>query len=119
MCDPVQIHVIKARSIGKADCLDADFVAGGQQHGAVHRVLELANIARPAVMDKKAPRLERKRPGRETVAARVARGEVFGQGDDIGRTVSQRRKLQVDHVQPIKEILAKAPRTSLRLQVAI
>ena len=87
---------------------DGDLVRIAEHDGAKHRVLELADIARPIEA-----RDQRHRLGGEAANALfLARGKMGEEGArEIGHVLApppQRRNADREHVQPIEQILAEA-----------
>ena len=91
-----------------------DFSAG-KQGGSLHRIAKLADVPRPAVVGEARGR----RGGKPGLPARELPDEMAGQGHDVLRPVAQRRNVDLHHVEPIEQILAKQPRGDLRLEVAV
>ncbi len=87
----------------------ADRLLGTQHHGALHQVLEFADVSGPRVVLEK--RHHRGRYLRESavVFAVVTRPEVLDEERNGTHPFAQGRDLQRDHVEPIEEVLPKAP----------
>ena len=91
----------------RGQVLGQEFNALADQHGLLHRVLQLADIARPG------ERLQgRHRFGAdvEEVLAKLgveAGGHGARQGGDILHPFAQRRQVERHHVEPVVQVLAK------------
>jgi hypothetical protein len=77
-----------------------DRLLAGQQRGALQHVAQLAHIARPAVIDQRA----------FAVAGETLAGTEEGARDrqDVVAPFGQRRQGQLDHRQPVEQVLAEA-----------
>ena len=89
-----------------------------QRRQPFHHVLQLADVARPSLAQKRLVKLRR---ARQTLA--VAPGEAFQeearQVGNILDPVAQSRQLDRDHAQPVIEFLAKGSRLDLCRQVLV
>jgi len=93
-------------------------VAAGQQ-AVVDDVLQLADIAWPAVLDQLGLGFgaQLHRPVAQPLA--VAADEVPGQWQDVPRPVAQRVQLQGHHVQPVVQVFAEMPGVDRLLQLHV
>src|SRR3954468_4941769 len=94
------------RQIGGGDLLFA-----GHDDNALDRVFELSNITRPEVFDQCIDRLGCEFFWSAFIARRKLEIKMFDQQRNIFSSFAKRRDLKRDHIQPIKEIVAK--RTAL------
>src|SRR5215212_7418795 len=78
-------------AFGRADRLEVDFGAGGQQYGAVNRVLKLAHVAPPWAARDEALRLNREGPRRHAIHVSVFLRKEGGELEDIGWPFAERR----------------------------
>src|SRR5262249_8748047 len=69
-------HLVEPRAVRRKNSVDTDFLATRKQHGAMQRVLELADIARPAIAAECTARLRRQRPQGHAVGLRIFAYEV-------------------------------------------
>jgi hypothetical protein len=78
----------------------------GEQHRAVHGVLQLAHVAGPAVEHQ--PRLASATAAhRHAVGGGVFLDEVLGELEHVGRPLAQRRDFQVHDVEAEQQVLAE------------
>ncbi|MNC67836.1 hypothetical protein D3C75_1183750 [compost metagenome] len=85
----------------------------------VNDVLQLADVARPRILDQLCLgiRAQLHRPVTQPVA--VAANEMPRQGQDVTRPITQRVQLQGHHVQPVIQVLAKMPGIDGLLQLHV
>ena len=86
----------------------ADRAPLAQQHGPLDHVLKLADVARPAVGLEGGNRVVGEALDRLARLVNHAVQEVPGQERDVGNPLAQRRQLDVDHVDPVEEVLAES-----------
>ena len=106
-------------AVRQADGVLIDLHARRQQHRAVHGVLELADIAGPAVGDQAAFGLVGQRLFRHGVGGGILLDEKFGHRHHIARPLTQRRQAQVHHVEPIEQVLTERTVLDGQGQVAV
>src|SRR5437588_3135609 len=92
---------------------------GGEDHGALHDVFELAHIAGPVVIHQKLHHRLRELPEWLRVFLAIAVQEMRQQKRHVFAAVAKRRNLQVDHVQAVKQILAEAALANKREEVDV
>ena len=87
--------------------------------GALDRVAQLADVARPGVGDEQLLRGGRElRAADAPPAARRTRGTA-GERQDVLRPLAQRRDHDLHDVEPVEQVLAEAARLHLRVEVAV
>jgi hypothetical protein len=96
--------------------VDPDLRALAQRDRALDHVLELARIALPATAPEA---LERGRCEAQRVSLCVPLEARERQQRDVLGALAQRGDRDRDHVEPIEQVAAEAPRLDLRLQVAV
>src|SRR3954470_12726446 len=106
-------------AVGQQDRGGIDHRASGQQHRAVHRVFQLADIAAPLMHLQQVDGCRRQVLLRQPVGLGVFLGEVGRQGDDVGRPLAQRRQAQVDDVEAEIKVFAEPAGARLFLQLAV
>ena len=94
-------------------------LALAHQDRALDRVLELANVAGPAVLLQTAHGVGRERGDTVAELAGEALQEVIRQRHDILAPVAERRDDDVHDVQSIEEILAELPLLDRRLEIDV
>ena len=89
--------------------------AAGQQHRPLHRVAQFAHVARPGITFQTGGHRLRK--------PRAALGQFLDeparQRQNVLAPLAQRRNVQLHHVQPVKQILAKPAGFDFLLQIAV
>ena len=95
-----------------------DRVAAREHHGALDGVLQLADVPRPRVREKRGLRLGREGEPPARLGA-VAREEVPRERQDVLAPLAQRRELDRDDVQAEVEVLAEAARGHLVAEDAV
>ena len=85
----------------------------------MHGVLELAHVAPPSMAPKLLARRVRERQRRYAIGVGIFGGEVLGQELDVLGPVSQGRNLDVDHVEPVEQILPHGAIADGLLEVAV
>ena len=86
------------------------FVAVGQHHGAKHRVLELADVARPVVSGQSSASASLAMPADALALLDAEAGEkAHRQIRHVAKAGPERRNGDREHVEAIEEILAEAP----------
>lgn len=80
---------------------------------------EFADIAGPGVRAECGAALGRQREGRQTVVARDAGGEAFGEGDDVVAAFAQRRDAQAEEIEAMEQVFSEATGCDERAQVGI
>jgi hypothetical protein len=91
----------------------------GHRRGVLHRVLQLAHVPRPVVALEQGLDLGCEAQGRATVLPGRAVEEVGRQQPDVLPALAQGRQLDLDHVEPVVEVVAEAPGLGLGQQVAV
>src|SRR5581483_2508507 len=98
--------------------LDMHGPRGAEHHDALDGVLELADVARPVIVDEGAQGL-----GRDVDGAPVLRVELLEEEVDERRNLvtplAQRRNADLDDVEPVIEVLAELVGTHGSLEIAI
>ena len=92
-------------SLRRPEIAGADGVALRHQHGAFDRVIELADVAGPAVIEQ---HLHRRRiEARETfaIALRVLPQKVSREQRNVLAAIAQRRQMHLDRVQAEEQVL--------------
>ena len=113
--DPVRVEAIAngLRLADEAEIRSVNDGAARQDGGALHRILQFADIARPVV-----PEQARRRIGGELLAAASAE-EMLSQRDDVGDAFAQWRQMYRHDVQPVEQILAKLPLANPLRQILV
>ena len=110
--DVFEAHVLEARAAGafgaQAEVARADGVALRHQHGAFDRVIELADVARPAVIEQHLHRRRIEAGQRLAIALRVQPQEVPRQQRDVFAPIAQRRQVHFDRVQAEEQVLPES-----------
>ena len=96
-----------------------DEIAFGQRHGPLQRVLELAHVAGPIIGHDDLEALARQRFRRLAALAGDVLEKRRHEDGNVFAPIAQRRKIDVDHVQPIVEIAAEAAALDVFLQIAV
>src|SRR5262245_13302402 len=99
--------------------IDGKHTTGAQDHGSLRDVLQLADVPRPIVGLQKVERLLVDGPERLAGLSAVALDEVFDQHKDVGLPLSERWHLDRKYIEPIEQVLAKAPIGHRSRQVAV
>ena len=81
--------------------------AARHHHRTLHRVLQLADVARPGVRRERSLGARRKAGHGSSVAGCLPPQKVPGQQGDVFAAVSKRRELQLDGVQPVEQVFAE------------
>src|SRR6185436_4693059 len=76
---------------------------------ALHGVLELADVARPAILHEDADRVGRDLD-RPAILGVEATAEMLDQNRNLFATLAQRRNADLDHVEPVIEVFAELMR---------
>src|SRR5581483_551642 len=101
------------------EVVDADRVGNREREGALDRVLELADVARPGVGGEPRHRLGRDPLRGDLVLTAEPIEEVRDQARHVVRSGPERGHLDVDDVQAVEEVQAEPPAARLRLEVAV
>ena len=109
-----RLGVDRGREVAR---LDAGAVA--EHHGALHRVLQLAHVAGPAVGGEGAQGVVGEGVDALAVLLGVAAEEEEGQLGDVADALAERGDLQGDHVEAVVEILAEEALGDALAQVAV
>ena len=88
----------------------ADARPRAQHHRALDDVLQLADVARPAVVHQQVERLRLELDAGLAVLRAVLLEEVLRQRRNVVLALPQRRQVDVDDVQPVVEVLAEPAR---------
>src|SRR5271157_4523729 len=96
-----------------------DYVGLGQDRGALDRVLQLADIARPGIAHQQAHRALRKAHPGATQGFLILAQEVIGEQRDVILALAERRQRDIDHVYPVEQLLAEASGLDLLFEVAV
>ena len=94
-------------AVRRQDGFGSDLVALRHQHRTVDGVFQLADVALPAVRGQHPACVGGNRPQRHAVGVGIFLGKMLCQFEDVGRTVAQRRDLQVDDVETKQQVLAE------------
>src|SRR5262245_49397065 len=84
-------------------------LGGSQDEQRLERVLELAHVARPGVVEQRAKRSRWRRREARAVAAIERGDEVGDQQRDVGAALAQGREADGQHAQSVVEIAPKRP----------
>src|SRR5208283_350217 len=104
---------------GERQVLRPQLVAFFQNHGAFQRVLQLAHITRPVVIQQQPARLLARALHIFAELLVVVRQEKLHQRRDVFLALPQRRQVNGDDCQPVVQILAEAPLPYFLLQVPV
>ncbi len=107
------------RRNGAGRCSRRTLATVGHDHGVLHRVAELADVAGPRVGAERLEDVHAEARARQPQVLRDADGEELREQDDLGRTFAQRRDLERERTDAIIEVLTEAPRLDLAAQVAV
>ena len=99
--------------------VDGDLGALGDQHAALDDVLQLADVARPAVADQHVIRRRRDRLDVALVPLPVLLEEVLAEQRDVLGPLAQRRHAQRDRVDAEVEILAQLAVAQRRVEIDV
>src|SRR5712664_2236081 len=115
----VEAHFLEARSASRRRGAQTEIAGahqrpGRQQHAALDRVIQLANVARPGMFVK-----DLRGDGIEStdclaVTLRIAAQKMVRQQVDVFLALAQRRQMNFDGIEPKKQVLAKSAGSSLR-----
>ena len=108
-----------AAAHGGGQVLGRDQLAGRDDDRALHRVAQLAHVARPRVAHDQVARRVVEPDHRLALAMREVDGEALGQRELVVAALAQRRQVQVEHVQPVVQVLAQRARALRLLEVAV
>src|SRR5215831_13733327 len=97
----------RLRAWAQRQIAGSQVVATGQERGSFHGVLQLPDIARPAVLQKRPQCLVGKSQPASPILARLAVENGARQRHDVVAPVAQRRQLELDGVEPVEQVLAK------------
>jgi dipeptidyl aminopeptidase/acylaminoacyl peptidase len=103
--------------LGQID--DGDLVVLGERDGPLHRVHELAHVARPRVRDELARGIRGDAVHRTLRALGDLAEEFVREHEDVRATLAQRWQRDLDDVEAIVEILTEAPLGDAGLEVAV
>src|SRR5436305_3739484 len=118
-------EVLEARRRGgrggglEAQVLDPHPVAAPHQHPALHRVVELAHVARPGVGQQGGAGALLEAAERLAVAQGVLAEEVPGEGEDVRLALAQGGQADLHRVEAEQQVLAEAPGGHLLPQVGV
>src|ERR1700730_17026379 len=90
-----------------------------QDGRALERVVKLADVARPLVAQQHLPRFWRKTRGRAPRRSAEFLQERVGQKRDVATALAQGRNVDIEDLQPIKQILPEASLSDSPLQITI
>src|SRR2546427_1057481 len=121
--DLFEAHVLDARRRvaidAKTQLAEANRGSLRHQHAALDRVIELADVAGPRMIQQ---RLKRRRFESGDVLAiplRMQPKEVRGERRNVFTPIAERRQLNLDRVQPEEQILTEPTRRDLLAQVGV
>ena len=116
--DFLEAHVLEPRGRAAVDAQPEVAGADGRplrhQHRALDGVIQLAHVARPAMVDQDLHRRGIEPGERLAIALRVLAQEVLGEQRDVLAPIAQRRQVDLDGVQPEEQVLPEAARLRLR-----
>ena len=116
--DAQRFQVAAAR-IAEGQVVRPDRILVGQHDGAVEHVAELPHVARPAVGEQLGPgRVGQAQVGPAVQAAEMIEEEIDQQADVVA-AVAQRRQVQLEHAEPVVQVLAEPLVADVLLQVLI
>src|ERR1700676_2598753 len=96
-----------------------DELAVTQDDRALERVVQLAHIAWPVVAHQRRSCVRRQTRVRTSARSLELPKECVGQQRDVATTLAQRRDADVEDLEPIKQVLSKAPVRDRPPQVAV
>jgi hypothetical protein len=94
----------RRRHRGQPDVVGGDRLVAAHHQRAVDDVLELADVARPAVAEQALGGVGRQHRAAGAEALRVELEEVAGEGQDVAGAIAQRRQLERRDVEAVEEI---------------
>src|SRR6266403_1362547 len=109
--DLLEREVLEARAwpaAPEAQVGRADKRAVRHEHRALERMVELADVAGPGMRLERVERLGLEAGERLPVASRVAAEKVLGEPPDVVAALPQRRKADLDGVEPEEQVLPEA-----------
>jgi hypothetical protein len=95
-----------------------NLVRVSQNDDAFDGVLQLADVPRPRMVDEALQRRGRNIDGAPILRVRRPQ-EVIDEGGNLVAPLTQRRDPDLDHVQPVIEVLTEAPGADLDLEIAV
>ena len=110
---------VASRSIRRPELAEADRRALRHQHAALDRVIELADVARPRMLEQRLQRRRFEAADVLAVALRVLPQEVRRERGNVLAPLAQRRQLDLDRVQPEQQVLPEAAGRDLLAEVRV
>src|SRR5450830_1067791 len=99
---------IVGRLFGHPEVDDFDLFLRADNARAFHHVAQLADIARPTVVEQRLASFIAEAPRRSGVFLDEASEEAVGQGQDVFAAFAQRRQVQGDDVEAVQQVFAEA-----------
>src|SRR5205807_6042009 len=103
----------------RGQMLHVDDPAAAEDHGALERVAQLADVARPAVLAEDLHRLGRHAGELLPALAAEAIDEVLHEERNVVAPLLERRERDLEDVETEEEVFAEAARLDLFLEVAV
>jgi len=97
----------------------SDLRPGTGDKGMLDRVLQLPDVARPAEVQENAADVRRQVPDRLAGLAVEPVHEMSREEEDVGAALAQRRQMDREHIETVKEILAKSARFHQLPEIAV
>src|SRR5438093_1570739 len=121
--DVLEAHLLDARGRilvqPQAEIAGADRGGLRHQHAALDRVIELADVARPRMVEQRLQRRRLEAGDRLPVPLRVLLQEVRRQRRNVFTPLAQRRQGNLDRVQPEEQILAEPARRNFFREIRV
>ena len=99
--------------------LRADQPALAQNRGALERVAQFPNVPRPVVLQQRFTRVACQAGRRTSERLRDLLEERVAEQHDVALALAKRRQADVEHLQPVEEILAKIAALDRLAQIAV
>ncbi len=113
----LELHLLIAKFRRKI--VDVDDVTVGQHHAAFDHVLQLAHVARPFIGAEVVDGAGSEAMHLPVVLKGKLAQKMAGQNGNVLAPLAQGRQMDVDHVQPVEEVLAEPSGHDLFLQILV
>src|SRR4051812_596732 len=121
--DVLEAHVLETRGRlarrPQPEVPRTDGVSLRHQHGALHRVIELADVARPAVIEQELHRTGVEAREVLAVSLRMLLEEVTREQRHVFAALAHGRKVDLDRVQTEQQVLPESPSRHFLVEVGI
>ena len=103
----------------KRQMLDRDEPALTQDCRTLECIVQFANVARPLVAHQHLQRVWRQASRRASRRSAEVLQECVGQREDVATALAQRRNVDIEHTEPVKQVLSKASFRDGPLEIAV